>query len=66
MKSGVVSTLRSERMVNFPTCYEQLVEPVVFKVEAYSPRDCPKDDIWPCSNIGRAPIHSLIDWGRVK
>lgn len=45
---GVVSTLRAQKSGSFPRCYELLAEPTVFKVEAYSPVDCPKDDIWPC------------------
>ena len=45
---GVSSTLRSQKQDGFPTCYEQLVSPVVFEVEAYNPSQCPDEDIWPC------------------
>lgn len=61
---GVVSTLRSQKMSGFPTCYEMLVEPTVFQVEAYSARDCPRDDLWPCKVA--KPETVLIDWGRMK
>ena len=45
---GVSSTLRSQMQTSFPRCYESLGEPTLFQVEAFSPRACPKDDIWPC------------------
>ena len=45
---GQISTLRSQKSGSFPKCYDLLVEPVIFQVEAWSPKDCPKDDIWPC------------------
>lgn len=45
---GVSSTLRSQMQTSFPRCYESLGEPTLFQVEAFSPRQCPKDDIWPC------------------
>jgi hypothetical protein len=45
-----VSTLRSKKSGTFPKCYELLLEPTVFKVEAFSVKECPHDDIWPCNN----------------
>eukprot|EP00605_Chrysophyceae_sp_TOSAG23-4_P000719 GSChrysophyteH1.ASY1.ANO1.803.1 assembled CDS len=45
---GVTSTLRSQKQTSFPRCYESLGEPTLFKVEAFDPRRCPRDDIWPC------------------
>lgn len=57
---GVVSTLRAQKSGSFPRCYEMLAEPTVFKVEAYSPVDCPKDDIWPC-NVHVAD-KSMVRW----
>lgn len=45
---GAVSTLRSEVSAVYPACYDELLEPTVFKVEAFSVHDCPHDDIWPC------------------
>jgi hypothetical protein len=45
---GVYSTLRSMKQTSFPKCYEALGEPTLFQVEAFSPTQCPKDDIWPC------------------
>jgi N-Acetylglucosaminyltransferase-IV (GnT-IV) conserved region len=46
---GAVSTLRKEKSAIYPACYDELLEPTVFEVEAFSPHDCPHDDIWPCS-----------------
>jgi hypothetical protein len=57
---GLVSTLRSQKQTTFPKCYELLAEPTVFKVEAFSPKECPKDDIWPC-NV-KHPDKHRIDW----
>ena len=45
---GSSSTLRHEAAAPMPLCYEQLMEPVVFKVEAFDPMACPLDDLWPC------------------
>jgi hypothetical protein len=57
---GVVSTLRSQRSTSYPRCYDVLQEPTVFQVEAYNPRQCPKDDVWPC-NVPN-PDKFKIDW----
>ena len=45
---GAVSTLRNSISVSYPRCYEFLGEPVLFEVEAFSPKACPEDDVWPC------------------
>lgn len=45
---GVSSTLRREQSVTYPKCYDELLEPTVFEVEAFNKRTCPDDDIWPC------------------
>jgi hypothetical protein len=45
---GRKSTLRSAEQIAFPGCYDPLMEPTVFKVEAFDPMVCPNDDIWPC------------------
>ena len=45
---GVVSTLRAAKSKAFPTCYEELGEPTLFKVEAFDFKACKNDDIWPC------------------
>lgn len=58
---GVVSTLRSERSTSYPRCYELLMEPTVFKVEAYNPQECPRDDIWPC-NVSSEKRRPPINW----
>ena len=48
---GKLSSLRKEAQTSFPRCYELLAEPTVFKVEAFDPLQCPRDDVWPCRNI---------------
>lgn len=65
---GKVSTLRKEKQTTFPLCYEDLAEPVVFKVESFSIRDCPHDDLWPCNNVNQNIIQSspLIQWDSLK
>jgi len=60
---GTSSTLRSANQGAFPRCYEALLEPVVFKVEAFNPRQCPQDDIWPC-NV-KHPRNALVHWPSV-
>jgi hypothetical protein len=58
---GVISTLRQQKSGAFPRCYEMLTEPVVFKVEAYSPSECPHDDIWPCRGLHHKKI-PVVNW----
>lgn len=63
---GASSTLRRETSVAYPKCYDELLEPTVFQVEAFSRRDCPKDDIWPCvvTNPDKTVKQATrIDWG---
>jgi hypothetical protein len=63
---GSVSTLRSGKQATYPRCYDWLVEPTVFEVEAYNARKCPKDDIWPCHPSVPAQFHvPMIDWGQI-
>ena len=52
---GTTSTLRSAQQVGFPSCYEELVEPIVFEVESFKPKVCPHDDFWPCTVQEEAP-----------
>jgi hypothetical protein len=47
---GLRSTLRDEEGWTMPGCFEQLVAPQVFEVEAWNPAQCPKSDIWPCEH----------------
>jgi hypothetical protein len=49
---GITSTLRKEKQTSFPRCYEALGKPTLFEVEAFDPRQCPSDDLWPCSLAG--------------
>lgn len=63
---GASSTLRKETSVAYPKCYDELLEPTVFQVEAFSKRECPKDDIWPCvvTNSDKSARQlTRIDWG---
>ena len=60
---GTQSTLREAKQSGFPTCYEQLLEPVVFEVEAFNPRQCPRDDIWPCIGVG---LEILRSWPPIQ
>ena len=63
---GTVSTLRAVKQTTFPRCYDELLEPTVFKVEAFSVTECPKDDIWPCHNVhNHAVIPHRIDWSQI-
>ena len=54
---GIYSTLRSQKQTSFPRCYEMLGEPTLFQVEAFSPAQCPKDDIWPCKVQNAEPMY---------
>ena len=56
---GSRSTLRSEASKKFPSCYEELGEPTLFKVEAFDFEECDKDDVWPCEGKG----NTRVDWG---
>ena len=63
---GIVSTLRASQSPSYLTCYEELVEPTVFAVEAFNLRQCPGDDIWPCQHIEKEKhshlkLHSLVE-----
>ena len=57
---GSKSTLRSSKHWSFPGCFEELIAPQVFEVEAWDPSKCPKDDIWPCDYESSSP--STIKW----
>jgi hypothetical protein len=48
---GKRSSLRSTISPKYPICYEQLLEPVLFNVEAFKPRLCAISDIWPCNEL---------------
>ena len=73
---GVVSTLRAEKSAVYPACYDELLEPTVFSVEAFKPHECPHDDVWPCQVKLSANLRNLvpqnspdatrIHWGLLK
>ena len=50
---GKRSSLRSTNSPAYPICYEPLVEPVLFEVEAFKPKVCANEDIWPCDRRGK-------------
>ena len=45
---GARSTLRGSISPAYPICYEKLVVPILFEVEAFNPKKCPTNDISPC------------------
>mmetsp|Transcript_8566 Transcript_8566/g.10865 ORF Transcript_8566/g.10865 Transcript_8566/m.10865 type:complete len:245 (+) Transcript_8566:1-735(+) len=51
---GARSTLRPQvaNIEKMPQCYEELVVPIVFPIEAFNPRLCPADDFTPCVKGG--------------
>ena len=36
------------RQDGWPGCWEELVFPIVFEGEAWNPKQCAADDLWPC------------------
>jgi hypothetical protein len=64
---GTISTLRKSTSPKYLTCYEELVEPTVFAVEGFNPKECPEDDIWPCMNVDTSVRDKKrLDFSRVK
>jgi len=62
---GISSTLRKGKQTTFPRCYEFLGVPTLFEVEAFNPRQCPADDIWPCNAHSRRDLDSdraIVQW----
>lgn len=50
----------------FLSCLPGLFEPTVFQVEAFNPRQCPKDDIWPCHKLAVEPDTTRLHWDHFK
>ena len=48
-----------------PGCYDPLLEPTVFAVEAFSPAQCPRDDVWPCAVPHRDGPDQIVHWDRL-
>jgi len=46
---GSVSSLKHGAGGNLAKCYDELVDPVLFEVEAFKKNVCGHDDIWPCN-----------------
>lgn len=60
---GKVSTLRQSKHWGFPGCHNELVFPVIFEIEAFNPKECPHDDLWPCKNVDEK-TKKLFPWIR--
>jgi len=61
---GSTSTLRYQRRApETPTCYQPLIPPVVFQVEAHNPHWCRGDDLTPCLRTRDPPMNfaALLD-----
>ena len=48
-----------------PHCYDPLLEPTVFEVEAFNPAQCPRDDVWPCDVPNRDRPGQIVHWDRL-
>lgn len=46
--SGTVSSLRETATASFPSCFEPLTYPTLFEIDAFKPKECGHDDMWPC------------------
>lgn len=53
---GVVSSV-GHPWGNSPRCFEQLE--MLFKVQAFDSKSCPKDDLWPCSGYSSVGFFSI-------
>ena len=47
---GKTSSLRTTLSPKYPICYEPLLVPILFEVEAFKPKICGNNDMWPCDN----------------
>ena len=59
---GEVSTLRSDSMKGFPQCYEMLIFPILFEVDAFKPHLCPDDDLWPCPPLEKQTMRNWYNF----
>jgi hypothetical protein len=59
---GKVSTLGNTDW-GFPGCFHELVFPTTFEAEAWNPKACPNDDIWPCNvDAKKISLFPSITW----
>ncbi|KAL0481768.1 proline tRS [Acrasis kona] len=59
---GAVSTLRESKHWDFPVCWDELLVPTVFEVEAFNKEKCPKDDLWPKCNDEVNEQYPWVQW----
>uniref|UniRef100_A0A7S1U3S5 Uncharacterized protein n=1 Tax=Phaeomonas parva TaxID=124430 RepID=A0A7S1U3S5_9STRA len=60
---GLWSTLRSQKSPRYPACFEELNSKVLFEAEAFSAKDCPDDDLWPCNvSDSKKALIPRVEW----
>lgn len=62
---GYSSSLRSSKSPKYAVCYDELVDGVLFEVEAFKPNECKHEDIWPCPR-GIDHEFPAVNWGSLK
>ena len=58
---GKISSLRQSFQGEWPGCWQELLEPTVFEVEAFKHHLCPSDDIWPCSAVRGQQYRAIFE-----
>ena len=51
---GFSSSLRAQQSPTYAFCYDEMLDGVVFEVEAFKPAQCDHDVLWPCQPKGEA------------
>jgi hypothetical protein len=69
---GFSSSLRDATSPPYAVCYDELLDGVVFEVEAFKPAACAHDVLWPCLPVGDARLRALpapgpaLDWDALR